>query len=90
MEPSTTAIDSHPFIDKLLARLGQRLREIAIAIKDRQELTRLAECDDRMLADIGINRSDLHEACSQPFWVDPTTVLQQHVKHRRYKVDYFR
>ena len=85
-----TAIDSHPFIDRLLGRLAHRLRNITIAIKDRQELTRLAECDDRMLADIGINRSDLDEACSPPFWVDPTTVLKQRVKHRRFEMDYLR
>jgi uncharacterized protein YjiS (DUF1127 family) len=63
--------------------LAHCLSEITIAIEHRQELTLLANHDDRMLADIGLSRSDLYEARSTPFWVDPTAILQRRVRHRR-------
>jgi uncharacterized protein YjiS (DUF1127 family) len=78
-----TASGSHRLFDKLIARLAHCLCEITIAIEHRQELTRLADHDDRMLADIGLNRGDLYEARSAPFWVDPTAILQRRVRHRR-------
>ena len=81
---------SYPLFDQLIARFAHGLYEIAIAIEHRQELVRLPDHDDRMLADIGLSRSDLYEARSTPFWVDPTAILQQRVRHRRYKADTFR
>jgi uncharacterized protein YjiS (DUF1127 family) len=83
MENPMTASGSHRLFDQLVARLAHGLCEITIAIEHRQELTRLADHDDRMLADIGLSRSDLYEARSAPFWVDPTAILQQRVRHRR-------
>ena len=74
-----TATVSLPSIDKFVLRLARRAWEIAIAIKHRRELTRLADRDDRMLTD------DLYDARSEPFWADPTTFLQQRVRRRRYK-----
>jgi hypothetical protein len=35
----------------------------------------LADLDDRMLADIGLTRTDLRDACSEPLWRDPTSML---------------
>jgi hypothetical protein len=43
----------------------------------------LAGLDRRMLADIGINRADLRDAFSEPFWEDPTAVLRERVNDRR-------
>jgi uncharacterized protein YjiS (DUF1127 family) len=80
-----TASGSYPLIDKAVTRLVRRLWDIIIAIAHRHELTRLAKRDDRMLADVGLSRSDLYDARSTPFWVDPTAVLQQCVRHRRHK-----
>jgi uncharacterized protein YjiS (DUF1127 family) len=53
-----TASGSYRLFDQLIARLAHGLCEITIAIEHRQELTRLADHDDRMLADIGLSRSD--------------------------------
>jgi uncharacterized protein YjiS (DUF1127 family) len=36
--------------------------------RDRRELVRLAELDDRMLADIGLSRSDAEFLINKPFW----------------------
>jgi uncharacterized protein YjiS (DUF1127 family) len=72
-----TASGSYRLMDKFIPRLVYRIWEIATAIGHRRELTRVADRDDRMLADIGLSRSDLCDARSEPFWVDPTIVLQQ-------------
>lgn len=69
---------------RFVARLAHDVWQIVIAIKHRWELKCLADRDDRMLADIGLTRSDLHEAGSEPFWRDPTSILEQRVRRRRY------
>ena len=43
----------------------------------------LSGLDQRMLADLGINRADLNDAFSGPFWEDPTELLRQRVQERR-------
>ena len=55
------------------ARARRHLRDAAV----------LAGLDRRMLADIGINRADLRDAFSQPFWDDPTALLRERVSERR-------
>jgi uncharacterized protein YjiS (DUF1127 family) len=83
METPMTVSGSHRLFGQLIAWLADGLCEITVAIEHRQELTRLADHDDRMLADMGLCRSDLYEARSAPFWVDPTAMLQQRAIHRR-------
>ncbi|HEU5018751.1 MAG TPA: hypothetical protein VFT69_12365, partial [Pseudolabrys sp.] len=39
--------------------------------------------DRRMLADIGITRSDVRDAFSEPFWQDPTALLSERAGERR-------
>ena len=48
---------------------------IARAIAGRRTLRELARADDRMLRDIGLNRSDLRDAAAEPIFRDPTAVL---------------
>jgi hypothetical protein len=43
----------------------------------------LAGMDDRMLADIGLSRSDLRDAYAQPLWRDPTDVLAGRARDKR-------
>jgi uncharacterized protein YjiS (DUF1127 family) len=43
----------------------------------------LLAMDDRMLADIGVTRSDLRAAWSEPVWQDPTIRLQRMAAERR-------
>jgi len=45
----------------------------------------LAYCDQRMLADIGINRADLRDAFSEPLWEDPTALLRERALERRWR-----
>ena len=44
---------------------------------------RLAALDDRMLADIGLTRSDLRDAYAEPPWRDPSDVLARRAAERR-------
>ena len=47
----------------------------AKGFRHRRDLEFLASLDDRMLTDIGLTRSDLRFALSEPFWRDPGAVL---------------
>ena len=58
-------------------------RRLVRALKNRRDAHRLAGLDDRMLADIGLTRSDLHDAYAEPLWHDPTDVLAQRAAERR-------
>lgn len=58
-------------IGRAAATLMHVVRRIALAIAHRRTLTRLDELDDRMLADIGLRRSDLEIARCVPLYQDP-------------------
>jgi uncharacterized protein YjiS (DUF1127 family) len=55
--------------------IGMLVRAIWQILWSRKELARLADLDDRMLADIGLTRSDLHVARFAPLWQDPTNIV---------------
>jgi uncharacterized protein YjiS (DUF1127 family) len=50
---------------------------------NRRAAAQLGAFDDRMLADIGLSRSDLNDAFSEPLWRDPTVLLVSRVHERR-------
>ncbi len=64
-------------------RASRSLKRIAAGIKNRHDAMRLAELDDRMLADIGLNRSDLRDAFAELPWRDPSEVLARRAAERR-------
>lgn len=53
------------------------------AYRNRVDAAVLAEANDRMLADIGLTRSDVRDAFAEPLWHDPTDLLRQRVGERR-------
>ena len=53
----------------------QAIAGLIRAIRHRRELMRLAECEDYILADVGLSRDDVQAALSAPFWRDPTRHL---------------
>jgi uncharacterized protein YjiS (DUF1127 family) len=57
-------------------RLMERLR-------NRHDAMRLANLDDRMLADIGLNRCDLRDAFAELPWRDPSEILARRAAERR-------
>jgi uncharacterized protein YjiS (DUF1127 family) len=67
----------------LLAVAAHWGKVVAKARRNRQEAKKLAGLDRRMLADIGITRSDVNDAFSEPFWEDPTALLRERAIERR-------
>lgn len=67
-----------------LALVTYWLRQIGRARRHRREAALLAGLDRRMLADIGITRSDVRDAFSEPFWEDPTALLRERALERRW------
>ena len=67
----------------LAGRASRALKQLAEKVKNRHDAMRLAEFDDRMLSDIGLNRSDLRDAYAEPLWHDPTDVLARRSAERR-------
>ena len=62
-----------------LARATEMLRQgwefLDRAAAGRRALRQLANADDRMLKDIGLDRSDLRNAAATPRYRDPTELL---------------
>ena len=67
----------------LAGRVGRGLKQIAEKVKNRRDAMRLAELDDRMLADIGLHRGDLRDAYAAPVWRDPSDLLARRAAERR-------
>lgn len=70
-------------IASMLTALGRSLQLLMRAARNRRAAAMLAHFDDRMLSDIGISRSDLHDAYAEPLWRDPTCVLAMRAAERR-------
>ena len=67
----------------VLALVTLWLKELARVRRHRREAHVLAGLDRRMLADIGLTRSDVRDAFSEPFWDDPTALLRERALERR-------
>lgn len=59
------------------------LKRFLERVRNRNDAMRLAALDDRMLADIGLNRSDLRDAFAELPWRDPSEVLMRRAAERR-------
>jgi uncharacterized protein YjiS (DUF1127 family) len=74
-------------IGRALVSLGRTLaataKRIDRGLRNRQAARALARFDDRMLADIGLNRADLRDAYAQSVWQDPTNLLRARALERR-------
>jgi uncharacterized protein YjiS (DUF1127 family) len=68
---------------RLMAAGGEGLARLRRSLKNRSAASSLASLDDHMLADIGITRSDLRDAYSEPLWHDPTDILAGRAAERR-------
>ena len=67
----------------LSGRLAQRLKRMVRSVRNRHDAGKLTQFDDRMLADIGLTRSDLRDAYAESLWRDPTDVLARRAGERR-------
>ena len=67
-----------------LSRAAKRqLARLIQVLKNRRSANRLSALDDRMLADIGLTRSDLRDAYAEALWRDPTDTLARRAAERR-------
>src|SRR3954451_16186802 len=64
-------------------RIIDRSAAIARAIRHRREVRQLCTWDDGMLKDIGLTRSDVMGALSEPLSRDPSAVLAARFGRRR-------
>jgi uncharacterized protein YjiS (DUF1127 family) len=67
----------------LAAAVVRWLRQRVQAYRHRSHAAALAGFDDRMLADIGLTRSDIRDAFAEPLWQDPTELLRVRALERR-------
>jgi uncharacterized protein YjiS (DUF1127 family) len=67
----------------LLALVTLWVKNVQRARRHRREAMALAGLDQNILADIGLNRSDLSDAFATPFWEDPTLLLRERAIERR-------
>jgi len=75
-----------PFARAAFALVGAAalgIRQLARAYSNRRDAAALARLDDRMLADIGLTRSDVRDAFAEPLWHDPTNLLRARALERR-------
>lgn len=86
----STAPHLAPASPSLVVRAGRgivrRILDLARAFRDRQEVKRLVEMDDRALKDIGLLRSDVDGALAEPLFRNPSAVLLRTVE-RRSRID---
>jgi uncharacterized protein YjiS (DUF1127 family) len=84
---TSLAISTAAPLGRALAALAGRarrgLKRFAERVKNRHDAMRLAALDDRMLADIGLRRSDLRDAYSELPWRDPSDMLARRAAERR-------
>ena len=81
---SLTIAGAAPLGRALLA-LGRGVKQAIKRWKNRHDAMRLAALDERMLADIGLNRADLRDAFAELPWRDPSDVLVRRAAERRSK-----
>jgi uncharacterized protein YjiS (DUF1127 family) len=67
----------------VLSFLTHWVKRLIRAHRNRRDAAALAGLDRHMLADMGITRSDLRDAFSEPFWEDPTALLRERALERR-------
>lgn len=80
------ALKAAPALAAVPARaLGGAVR-LGRALAHRAAVRQLAEFDDRMLADIGLSRSEVMGALAEPLHRDPSTVLLLRTLERRPRV----
>ncbi|ARP98578.1 DUF1127 domain-containing protein [Pseudorhodoplanes sinuspersici] len=83
---TTTARPLPLGLSSLVSVIAAALQSVVRALKNRRDARLLAGMDDRMLADIGLTRSDLHDAYAEPLWRDPTDLLAGRAcEKRRYR-----
>jgi uncharacterized protein YjiS (DUF1127 family) len=77
------ALPAFRALDRAGAAAARGVRHVCEILRNRRDAAVLASFNDRMLADIGLTRSDLRDAFAEPPWRDPTAILVARARERR-------
>lgn len=77
-------IGSAAALSEALGRVRRAAARILRSLRHRREVRELLKFDDRMLADIGISRLDLHRALDTPPLDDPSRLLADIQREARF------
>jgi uncharacterized protein YjiS (DUF1127 family) len=66
-----------------MAKFVKGVKAVGVSLSRRKAIQSLGELDDRMLADMGLTRSDLRVAAQWSLWADPTDRLAELAEERR-------
>lgn len=92
--PTCTQSQTRPgftaFLVGLPARIVRLAREYAVRRQERHAFLTIARLDDRMLADVGLSRSDVESAANLPLTINASQAVQQIAADRRAEERYVR
>ncbi|HVL74072.1 MAG TPA: DUF1127 domain-containing protein [Beijerinckiaceae bacterium] len=80
---STTPLTLGTIVRAVAASALRQVLALRRALRHRREVMELASFDDRLLKDIGVTRTDVIGALSEPYHVDPSTMLRLRSVERR-------
>ena len=72
-----------PLVRRTTGLFSSGLRAALAMLEERRSFNRLLECDDRMLDDIGVTRSDVYAASRTPFGQSAANELRRAWQARR-------
>ena len=67
----------------VLSRAVGLINRVFCAYHNRAAVAVLGEVSDHILTDIGLTRSDVHDAFAEPAWRDPTSLMRDRAVARR-------
>lgn len=70
-------------LERFSAGLGRASLALVRVLESRRAVRDLAAFDDRMLADVGLRRTDLRDAMAVSAWRDATALLVERRRERR-------
>lgn len=74
-------LENTAILKRAVAGLLRQADVVCKALRHRQEIAQLADYDEALLKDIGLNQSDIEDALREPFYRDPSEALARHVRH---------
>lgn len=67
----------------IVHRAGITIQSLLMCFQRRNMVNQLLGLDDHMLRDMGLSRSDVVDAASEPIWRDPSRLLKVRAVERR-------
>ncbi|GAB2185730.1 DUF1127 domain-containing protein [Roseibium sp. LAB1] len=68
---------THTASTPFFALFGQMVARVWRVLNNRRQFAELNDWSDEQLKDIGLTRSDVRRALAQPFYTDPTSLVNE-------------